>query len=220
MSKLNNVEQGVSSGHPSKLKEKVKDKEIDSGGEAAKGDKKVKDVEFSKTVVLKMQLHCEACITNMKWCLYKIRGVKDVAVDKKEDIVLVTGVTDTENLPKCFQSRLNQPVQMLVPDASVEKMKNKEKEPAVGYVLLADASMLHMSQRYIPVPYTNAYYGAPAPNPIITTLAPTLTTANREPRLVGAVCFSVQHNRQRATTTQNKHVYITRATHRDIGSVM
>ncbi|CAN6310989.1 unnamed protein product [Urochloa humidicola] len=131
-------------GAPKKDKEKEKDKKADGGGDkkadkekaggeekkadkekgAGGGDKKAekgkgggdKPKEEKKPKEPKeIRLHCEGCIDRIKRRIYKIKGVKDVAIDAAKDLVKVTGTMDAAALPGYLRDKLSRTVEVVAP---------------------------------------------------------------------------------------------------------
>ncbi|CAL4942062.1 unnamed protein product [Urochloa decumbens] len=90
------------------------DKKADKGkggGDKAKEEKKPKE----ETVTLKIRLHCEGCIDRIRRRIYKIKGVKDVAIDAAKDLVKVTGTMDASALPGYLRDKLSRTVEVVAP---------------------------------------------------------------------------------------------------------
>uniref|UniRef100_A0A0E0M824 HMA domain-containing protein n=1 Tax=Oryza punctata TaxID=4537 RepID=A0A0E0M824_ORYPU len=165
--------------------DKKADKEK-GGGDKPKEEKKPKEPK-EETVTLKIRLHCEGCIDRIKRRVYKIKGVKDVAVDAAKDLVKVTGTMDAAALPGYLKDKLSRPVEVVAPgkkdggggdkkdgggdkkdkkegggekkDAGGEKDKDKSAaaSASVAPVPLADAGMFQMPPQY----GFNPYHGHP-----------------------------------------------------------
>uniref|UniRef100_A0A0E0QZM2 HMA domain-containing protein n=3 Tax=Oryza TaxID=4527 RepID=A0A0E0QZM2_ORYRU len=84
------------------------------GGDKPKEEKKAKEPK-EETVTLKIRLHCEGCIDRIKRRIYKIKGVKDVAVDAAKDLVKVTGTMDAAALPGYLKDKLSRQVEVVAP---------------------------------------------------------------------------------------------------------
>jgi copper chaperone CopZ len=143
-------------------------------------------------VTLKIRLHCDGCIDRIRRRVYKIKGVKDVAVDAGKDLVKVTGTMDAAALPGYLRDKLSRPVEVVKKDggdkkpdggdkkADGEKSKKEggggggggddKKDNSVAPMPMADPSMYQMPPQYhgYHVPYNAApggYYGAAAAAP-------------------------------------------------------
>ncbi|KQJ96875.1 heavy metal-associated isoprenylated plant protein 3 [Brachypodium distachyon] len=117
---------------PEKEKGKA-DKEKGGGGGGEKNVDKPKEEKKPKepkeeTVTLKIRLHCDGCIDRIKRRVYKIKGVKDVAVDAAKDLVKVTGTMDAAALPGYLRDKLSRPVEVVAPG----KKDGDKKEGADG----------------------------------------------------------------------------------------
>ncbi|RLN19367.1 TRAF3-interacting protein 1-like [Panicum miliaceum] len=128
--------------------------EKDKGGDKPKEEKKAKEPK-EETVTLKIRLHCDGCIDRIKRRIYKIKGVKDVAIDAGKDLVKVTGTMDAAALPGYLRDKLSRTVDPAgAASASVAPMP------------MADAGMYQMPPHYgaggqYPPPPPPAYpYGA------------------------------------------------------------
>ncbi|CAN6299275.1 unnamed protein product [Urochloa humidicola] len=98
-------------------KEKGGDKKAEKGkggGDKPKEEKKTKEPK-EETVTLKIRLHCEGCIDRIKRRIYKIKGVKDVAIDAAKDLVKVTGTMDAAALPGYLRDKLSRTVEVVAP---------------------------------------------------------------------------------------------------------
>uniref|UniRef100_A0ACD5TXH3 Uncharacterized protein n=1 Tax=Avena sativa TaxID=4498 RepID=A0ACD5TXH3_AVESA len=147
-----------------------------------KEEKKPKEAK-EETVTLKIRLHCDGCIDRIRRRVYKIKGVKDVAVDAGKDLVKVTGTMDAAALPGYLRDKLSRPVEVVAPAKKADGEKSKKegggggddkKDKSVAPMPMADPSMYQMPPQYhgYHVPYNAApggYYGAaaaaPPPNP-------------------------------------------------------
>uniref|UniRef100_A0A0E0EYA2 HMA domain-containing protein n=1 Tax=Oryza meridionalis TaxID=40149 RepID=A0A0E0EYA2_9ORYZ len=94
--------------------DKKAEKEKGGGGDKPKEEKKPKEPK-EETVTLKIRLHCEGCIDRIKRRIYKIKGVKDVAVDAAKDLVKVTGTMDAAALPGYLKDKLSRQVEVVAP---------------------------------------------------------------------------------------------------------
>ncbi|KAL6640983.1 hypothetical protein ACP70R_019164 [Stipagrostis hirtigluma subsp. patula] len=170
--------------------EKKGEKEKGGGGEKKADDKPKEEKKHKEpkeeTVTLKIRLHCNGCIDRIKRRIYKIKGVKDVAVDAAKDLVKVTGTMDASALPAYLRDKLSRPVEVVAPgkkddgkkdkgagdkkDGGGEEKKDKSAAAAalVAPMPLADAGMYQMPPHYGYTPYhpaPGAYYGGAAPPP-------------------------------------------------------
>ncbi|KAF3319904.1 Heavy metal-associated isoprenylated plant protein 26 [Carex littledalei] len=105
-------------------------KKKDGGGdkqEAEKDDKKGdnKQVLAVNTVVMKVALHCDGCISRIRGVLMKIKGVEQVAIDGQKNQITVKGTMKTKGLTELLSKKIQRHVEVVV-----QKEKEKEKEKA------------------------------------------------------------------------------------------
>ncbi|XP_062205259.1 heavy metal-associated isoprenylated plant protein 3-like [Phragmites australis] len=132
------VEKEKGGGGGEKKGEKAKgggDKKAEKGGgDKPKEEKKPKESK-EETVTLKIRLHCDGCIDRIKRRIYKIKGVKDVAVDNAKDLVKVTGTMDAAALPAYLRDKLSRPVEVVAPskkDGGGDKKADDKKDKGAG----------------------------------------------------------------------------------------
>ncbi|GAU48988.1 hypothetical protein TSUD_406730 [Trifolium subterraneum] len=77
------------------------------------------------TVVLKIRLHCDGCITKIKKIIMKFKGVQTVNFDGDKDLVTVKGTMEPKDLIEYLKEKLKRNVDMVPPKKEEEK---KEKE--------------------------------------------------------------------------------------------
>ncbi|CAL4916918.1 unnamed protein product [Urochloa decumbens] len=169
--------------------DKKADKGKGGGGDKPKEEKKPKE----ETVTLKIRLHCEGCIDRIRRRIYKIKGVKDVAIDAAKDLVKVTGTMDASALPGYLRDKLSRTVEVVAPgkkdggdkkdkgdggdkkkDGGGEEKKDKDKSAgaasaSVAPMPMADAGMYQMPTHFggyapYPPPHAGGYYGGPPPH--------------------------------------------------------
>ncbi|KAJ6742537.1 HEAVY METAL-ASSOCIATED ISOPRENYLATED PLANT PROTEIN 6 [Salix viminalis] len=108
----------------------------DGGAAAGGGDKKADEKSEKKpeekkeeakkppqesTVVLKIRLHCEGCISKIKKIISKIKGVGSVTVDAAKDLVTVKGTMDVKDLAPYLKDKLKRAVEVVPPKKDEEK---------------------------------------------------------------------------------------------------
>eukprot|EP00258_Populus_trichocarpa_P044437 XP_024460456.1 heavy metal-associated isoprenylated plant protein 5 isoform X3 [Populus trichocarpa] len=108
----------------------------DDGAAAGGGDKKADEKPEKKpegkkeeakkpppesTVVLKIRLHCEGCISKIKKIISKIKGVGSVTVDAAKDLVTVKGTMDVKDLAPYLKEKLRRAVEVVPPKKEEEK---------------------------------------------------------------------------------------------------
>ncbi|KAG6771865.1 hypothetical protein POTOM_023258 [Populus tomentosa] len=82
------------------------------------------------TVVLKIRLHCEGCISKIKKIISKIKGVSSVTVDAAKDLVTVKGTMDVKDLAPYLNEKLRRAVEVVPPKK--EEEKKDKAAPADG----------------------------------------------------------------------------------------
>ncbi|MED6207946.1 hypothetical protein PIB30_040372 [Stylosanthes scabra] len=81
------------------------------------------------TVVLKIRLHCDGCITKIRRIIQKFNGVDSVNIDGGKDLVTVKGTMDVKELVSYLNDKLKRNVDVVAPKKEEEK---KEKEGSGG----------------------------------------------------------------------------------------
>ncbi|OWM82430.1 hypothetical protein CDL15_Pgr002004 [Punica granatum] len=102
-------------------------------------DKKPKQT----TVVLKIRLHCDGCIQNIRKLILKIKGVDSVNIEAAKELVAVTGTMDVKELAPYLKEKVKRSVQAVPPptkkdDGGADKKEGKEsgggdKKESYGY---------------------------------------------------------------------------------------
>ncbi|KAK4272855.1 hypothetical protein QN277_021353 [Acacia crassicarpa] len=85
-------------------------------------DKKPKE----STVVLKIRLHCDGCISKIRRIILKIKGVESVAIDGAKDLVAVKGTMDVNELTPYLKDKLKRNVEVVPPPKKEEDKKEKD----------------------------------------------------------------------------------------------
>lgn len=85
-------------------------------------DKKPKE----STVVLKIRLHCDGCISKIRRIILKIKGVESVAIDGAKDLVTVKGTMDVKELTPYLKDKLKRNVEVVPPPKKDEKKEEKD----------------------------------------------------------------------------------------------
>ncbi|CAK8571628.1 unnamed protein product [Lathyrus sativus] len=78
------------------------------------------------TVVLKIKLHCDGCITKIKRIIMKFKGVETVHLDGDKDLVTVKGTMEPKELVEYLTEKLKRNVEMV--PAKKEKDDGGEKK--------------------------------------------------------------------------------------------
>ncbi|KAD5961817.1 hypothetical protein R6Q59_014638 [Mikania micrantha] len=114
------------------------DKKKDNTPEKKTDDKKTDDKKpkepQSSTVVLKIPLHCDGCISKIKRTISKIDGVESVAADSSKDLVTVKGTMNVKELVPYLKEKFKRKVD-IVPPKKEEKggdTKDNKKENGDG----------------------------------------------------------------------------------------
>ncbi|KAL1211449.1 Heavy metal-associated isoprenylated plant protein 8 [Cardamine amara subsp. amara] len=80
-----------------------------------------------KTAILKMNMHCEGCVHEIKRGIEKIKGVQTAEPDRSKSMVVVRGVMDPPILVDKIKKKLGKHAELL--SQSTEKSKdNKDKD--------------------------------------------------------------------------------------------
>ncbi|CAI8602476.1 unnamed protein product [Vicia faba] len=77
------------------------------------------------TVVLKIKLHCDGCITKIRRIVMKFKGVETVNLDGDKDLVTVKGTMEPKELVEYLTEKLKRNVEM-VPAKKDEEKKEKD----------------------------------------------------------------------------------------------
>ncbi|XP_051128529.1 heavy metal-associated isoprenylated plant protein 7-like [Andrographis paniculata] len=80
------------------------------------------------TVVLKVQMHCEACAQALQKKIGKIKGVESVATNIASNEVTVKGVIDPENLVNDVYKRTHKHASIVKNEEKKEEEKKKKEE--------------------------------------------------------------------------------------------
>ncbi|XP_028796961.1 heavy metal-associated isoprenylated plant protein 6-like isoform X1 [Neltuma alba] len=100
-------------------------------------DKKPKE----STVILKIRLHCDGCISKIRRIILKIKGVESVEIDGAKDLVAVKGTMDVKELTPYLKDKLKRNVEVVPPPKKDDDKKEKggggdkkeaEAKPAAG----------------------------------------------------------------------------------------
>ncbi|KAJ6904601.1 heavy metal-associated isoprenylated plant protein 3-like isoform X2 [Populus alba x Populus x berolinensis] len=107
-------------GSGNKEDKKSNDKKPDSAA-------KPKEAPVS-TAVLKLGLHCQGCIKKIQKMVLRTKGVQEIGIDTKTELVTVKGTMDVKALAETLKERLKRPVDIVPPKK--EKEGGKEAENA------------------------------------------------------------------------------------------
>ncbi|KAJ8754260.1 hypothetical protein K2173_002160 [Erythroxylum novogranatense] len=91
------------------------DKKPEEKSEKKSEEKKAEEKKPAKesTVVLKIRLHCDGCISKIKKIISKSKGVTNVAVDTAKEVVTVTGTMDVKELVPYLKDKLKRNVDVV-----------------------------------------------------------------------------------------------------------
>ncbi|KAM7474172.1 hypothetical protein LguiB_021415 [Lonicera macranthoides] len=93
----------------------------------------ISDKLIQSTVVLKIRLHCEGCMSRINRIVSNINGVKKVILDPREDLVIVEGRVDAKELVLYLEEKLKRSVYVISSTKNDKKGgENKEKEGDKG----------------------------------------------------------------------------------------
>lgn len=121
---------------PSEKKPEEKKSEEKKAEEKKPEEKKPEENKPKEsTVVLKIRLHCDGCITKIRRIIMKFKGVETVNLDGDKDLVTVKGTMGVKELVEYLQEKLKRNVDVVPPKKDEEKKEkdggggeNKEKE--------------------------------------------------------------------------------------------
>ncbi|KAK6942769.1 Heavy metal-associated domain, HMA [Dillenia turbinata] len=103
------------------------DKKPDEKGEKKADEKKPEEKKPKETtVVLKIRLHCEGCISKIRKIISKYNGVDNVAIDAQKDLVTVKGTMDVKDLVPFLKAKLKRSVDVVPPAGGGGDKKDKE----------------------------------------------------------------------------------------------
>ncbi|KAJ4836540.1 hypothetical protein Tsubulata_013583 [Turnera subulata] len=94
-------------------------------------EKKAPPPPKESTVVLKMRLHCDGCITKIKKTISKYKGVDGVTIDAAKDVVTVKGTMDVKELVPYLKEKFRRGVEV-VPAKKDDDKKGGKEAPAAG----------------------------------------------------------------------------------------
>ncbi|RZC91039.1 hypothetical protein C5167_028870 [Papaver somniferum] len=127
-------EKKVEGGDKKKEEKKVEEKPAEKKTEEKKTEEKKtaeKKTEEKKpkeapvvTVVLKIRLHCEGCITKIRKIITKYKGVQEVKIGNTKDLVTVKGTMDVKSLTPYLKEKLKRSVDIVPPPAAAAPKKD------------------------------------------------------------------------------------------------
>ncbi|XP_023003376.1 heavy metal-associated isoprenylated plant protein 7-like isoform X1 [Cucurbita maxima] len=80
------------------------------------------------TVVLQVQMHCEACAQGLRKRIRKIKGVESVETELSNNRVIVKGVMDATTLVNEVSKRTRKPASIVVKEEEKKEEEKKEEE--------------------------------------------------------------------------------------------
>uniref|UniRef100_A0A0D9XIJ6 HMA domain-containing protein n=1 Tax=Leersia perrieri TaxID=77586 RepID=A0A0D9XIJ6_9ORYZ len=80
------------------------------------------------TVILKVQMHCDACAQLLQKRLNKIEGVESVEIDLANDQVIIKGIMDPAVLVDSIQRKTRRPAVIVEEEKPPEEEKKAEEE--------------------------------------------------------------------------------------------
>ncbi|QCD76879.1 Cu2+-exporting ATPase [Vigna unguiculata] len=97
-----------------------------------------KEQDKIKTVVLKMYVHCEGCVRDVKNKIEKMEGVDSVEVDKENSLVIVKGTVEGTKLVEAVKKKLSKNAEIMKEEIRREPRKEvndneKGREPIIIY---------------------------------------------------------------------------------------
>ncbi|KAH7687348.1 Copper chaperone domain-containing protein [Dioscorea alata] len=105
-----------------------KPKEKDDKVSAEKVVEKKEDVV--RTIVMKVQMHCENCEHDLKWRLLKLKGVHSVKMNREAGTCTVTGTVEEKKLIEYIRRKTKKHVEV-VPQKQKEEEKKKTEEKVI-----------------------------------------------------------------------------------------
>ncbi|KAI3852681.1 hypothetical protein MKX03_014003 [Papaver bracteatum] len=131
--KVEGGEKKVEGGDKKKEEKKVEEKPAEKKTEEKKPAEKKPEEKKPKeapvvTVVLKIRLHCEGCITKIRKIITKYKGVQEVKIDNSKDLVTVKGTMDVKSLTPYLKEKLKRSVDIVPPPAAPKKDDGGKKE--------------------------------------------------------------------------------------------
>uniref|UniRef100_J3N1N6 HMA domain-containing protein n=2 Tax=Oryza brachyantha TaxID=4533 RepID=J3N1N6_ORYBR len=137
------------------------------------------------TVILKVQMHCDACAQLLQTRISKIEGVESVEIDLPNDQVIVKGVMDQAVLIDSIQRKTRRPAVVIVEEEkqAEEDQKKPEEEAQKAAEVEKKADGINEVKRYDfwpPVQYHAEYvypylpppplqHGYPYPPPVLAS---------------------------------------------------
>ncbi|TQE02497.1 hypothetical protein C1H46_011905 [Malus baccata] len=113
-------------------KEKEEEKKEESKDEKKEEEKKEEKKEEPPEIVLKVDMHCEACARKVARALKGFEGVEDVTTDSKASKVVVKGKAAADPIKVCerLQRKSGKKVELIspLPKPPVEKEEEQVKE--------------------------------------------------------------------------------------------
>ncbi|KAL5060037.1 hypothetical protein RYX36_031641 [Vicia faba] len=108
------------------------DEEEEKKPDEKKAEEKPPKQSVENTVVLKIRLHCDACIKKIEKIILKIKGVESVNIDGGKDLVTIKGTTDAKEIVAYLTEKLKRDVEVIQPKKEEDNKKNKEKKEEGG----------------------------------------------------------------------------------------
>ncbi|RDX69211.1 Heavy metal-associated isoprenylated plant protein 8, partial [Mucuna pruriens] len=103
-----------------------------------------------KTVVLKMYMHCEGCVSDVKKKIDKMEGVDSVEVDKENSRVIVRGTIESTNLVENVKKKLGKHAEIVKEDIKREaKREGKDNEKCYEPVVIMYSYPSQYSTQYL-----------------------------------------------------------------------
>ncbi|MCD7457244.1 hypothetical protein HAX54_034633 [Datura stramonium] len=87
-----------------------------------------KNEEGNRSVVLKVDFHCEGCLLKIMKAVRSFEGVEKVTCDSDTNKVTAIGEVDPLKLKEKVERKLNRPVQIISPSPKDCKKENKQNE--------------------------------------------------------------------------------------------
>ncbi|KAK7328257.1 hypothetical protein VNO77_22360 [Canavalia gladiata] len=116
-----------------------------------KNNPEKKEQVKGKTVILKMYMHCEGCISDIKRKIEKMEGVDSVELDKEKSIVIVRGTMESTKLVQYVKKKLGKHAEIIKEDNKREVKKEvKDKEKSNEQIIMFNYPPQYSTQYLYP----------------------------------------------------------------------
>ncbi|KAK7412472.1 hypothetical protein VNO78_03936 [Psophocarpus tetragonolobus] len=139
------IVKGEAVNDPSQVLERLRkkySKNVELISPKPKPDKEKKSQEKNeqpkiKTAVLKMYMHCEGCVSDVKRKIEKMKGVESVEADKERSRVVVRGTVESTKLVENIKKKLGKQAEILKEENKREpKREENDNEKGKQHVII------------------------------------------------------------------------------------